>query len=55
MPGDTPGTARYTAEDMLNLYKEKGATIFPPKPLKTLQGVFGAIYDSEPIEKVLDD
>jgi hypothetical protein len=39
---------------MLNLYKKNGATIFPSKPLKTLQGVFGAIYEPQPIEKVLE-
>jgi hypothetical protein len=50
-----PGRAKYAAADLVRMYEKKGATIFPPVPLKTIRGLAGPKYRADPLEDVLRD
>lgn len=53
---DDCGNAKYSASDIVSLYKEHGKEIFKKRtlyPLNTMFGLFGSRYTSKPFEKLL--
>jgi len=48
-----PWHARYSAADLVKMYKDEGATIFPSTPLKSLRGMVAPKYHADALENLL--